>query len=421
MILQRYVLRELIAPILLSVVFFTFVMLLGKLFDMAEELLIAHVELSVFLQLIGIVSVSLIILTAPMAALLGSLIGVGRITAENELLAMRVAGVSLGRVFWPMIFSAVVASSALMWVGFDTIPNLIKRLTDRQTEMEFRVITHLEAGQNHDIPAPGDSDIFLYFDKAVPKQAGDPEYTLRMEGVAMRVVGDTKELTGAAVERKKKRNTAISMAAQETVFFAKEGIITGDLPTKTVTLQLSDGTILPQNTLVIDADKKTALYRSNPERMVRLSFEKMEKKLDIRGEADHVERIDPRQYTMAELRAITRQEPVEKMWQNKDMTKLDDKWTAYLNARNEFYRRFSLPFSLLAFVLIAIPLAVELKPRAKIVSFLIALCLILIYYVLLTWAGAIGMTNSRFALPMFMLPNVAIGGAGIILFWRSQR
>src|SRR5690606_10995333 len=102
-ILQRYVLKELVAPIFLSILFFTFIMLLGQLFQMAELLLEARVGWQVLLEILATAAVSLIILTIPMAVLMGSLIGIGRLTAENELLSMRVAGIPLSRIFWPLI------------------------------------------------------------------------------------------------------------------------------------------------------------------------------------------------------------------------------------------------------------------------------------------------------------------------------
>ncbi len=406
-ILQRYILRELVGPVVLSILFFSFILLLRQLFRFAETLLEAGVGFGSLVEIIAVVCVTLMIITIPMAALMGCLIGIGRLTSENEILAMRVSGISLYKVFWPVFVVAALGSVGLMWSGFDFLPAMTKRLTDKREALLFQMITNLEPGRNYDNLSPRGSDISLFFEQGEKNKPGDGPYTLRMKQVAMRVEGKTEGLTGADLSSKRDSN-------RETLFFAKEGIIRGDFDKRSVRIELADGTVLP-------------LDQKEPSKEVRVRFANMSHVISPGTEADAIprlDRIDPRQLSLGELRSLVATTPTSDFYTDAKRRRITPEWTAFLNARNELCQRFTLPWSLLAFVLIAVPLAVELRPAAKTYAFILSLGLIITYYVMNTWAGAIGMmqgSSGPLTLLFYMLPNLLIGGIGILLFWRSQR
>jgi lipopolysaccharide export system permease protein len=120
-ILQTYVLKELFAPTVVSLAFFTLLLLLRHFFTLAEVLLNASVGIGLIFELAGIIVVTLFSLTIPMAALLGVLIGIGRMTSDNEILAIRVAGISLFPVFVP-VFVLAALTSLLLVAGNREIP-----------------------------------------------------------------------------------------------------------------------------------------------------------------------------------------------------------------------------------------------------------------------------------------------------------
>jgi lipopolysaccharide export system permease protein len=418
-ILQRYILRELSAPVVLSILFFTFLLLLGQLLRMAEDLLRAKVGWAMTLELLGIVTVTLFVLTIPMAVLLGTIMGIGRMTSENEILAIRMGGVSLIRVFWPFFLVATVATGILLWANWTLVPSLLQRLTDRKVDLIFRTMTTLEPGRNYENLAPRGSEISLYFNERGERQMGDGEYHLRMKKVAMRVVGEADRLTGARVTGSGPQwDEETYQAPRETVFFASEGLIEGKAEDRTVTIVLNDGIISPVNRLVIDRATNMPIDRSSRRRETIIEFDRMTQTINPRIDATDVRRIDPRALRSEQLLELTRVAPEGPIREVGSRNRISENWQVYLNARNELYQRISLPLSLLAFALIAVPLAVELRPRARTMSFLVAILVILVYYGLNTFANAVGMTNSSFTFLLFLLPNVLIGGTGIYLFWR---
>ncbi len=402
MILQRYVLRELIAPFIISVLFFSFIMLLRQLFRIAELILEARVDLVTMSELTAIIVVTLLILTVPMGAMLGTLVGIGRLTSENEILAMRVAGISLPQIFLPVFIVAFLGSIALTWTSVSFIPNLLQRLEERQSVIEFELLTRLEPGRNYGDLAPRGADVSLFFEERGERQAGDGPYTLRMKQVALRVEGEAQQLAGAQVAG------TSGPERRESVFFSERGTIIGDYETRSVRLILEDGILIP-------------LERANPVRESSVRFEQMEHVITPRTDEERLDRIDPRTLTLNQLRGIIAVEPTGEMYADPARGRLTREWQAYLNAKTELYQRFTLPWSLLAFVLIAVPLAVELRPQAKTVAFFIAIGLFTLYYVMFTSAGALGMMNSPLTLPAYLAPNLLIGAVGLFLFWKVQR
>lgn len=87
-----YVLRELLGPTVLALFLYTFVLLMNHFFFVAEKALSRNLgaELTFRLFVMGIPR--LLVLSLPMAVLLGTLIGVGRLAADHEWVALQSAG-----------------------------------------------------------------------------------------------------------------------------------------------------------------------------------------------------------------------------------------------------------------------------------------------------------------------------------------
>ena len=424
-ILQRYVLRELIGPIVISILFFSFLMMLRQLFRYAELLLEAGVGIGIFLEFLGIISVTLIIITIPMAALLGSLLGIGRLTAENEILAMRVAGISLPRIFMPVFILAGVGSVLLMVSGFDLLPNMWKRLLSKEERIQFEILTNLEPGRPYELETDG-ADLSLFYEEKVPARSTDGPFTLRMEQVALRLKGGTEDIAGtniALAEDEGEQYLADGSSMErrsEMLIFADGGLIQGNLESREVKLELEGGIVFPLSVTEIKYPDDSKDWKINDmESETHLRFSSMIRYIRPEVDEGDLEEGDPRLLTLSELRETVKQLPEGSI--NSQDKGERRQWERHLATRNELYRRLTLPWSLLAFVLIAIPLAVELRPRAKSLAFILALFLLILYYVMLTLAGAIGMANSPYTFLAFMSPNLLIGGVGILLFWRVLR
>jgi LPS export ABC transporter permease LptG/LPS export ABC transporter permease LptF len=117
-ILGRYVFREILAGVFLAIVVATFAIFLqgvGPLF----ELLVRTKRANVALELIGFQLLPILDLSIPFGMLVGVLIGLGRLSGDNEMVAMRSTGISTRRVAIPVLvfatLAAMVSAATSLW------------------------------------------------------------------------------------------------------------------------------------------------------------------------------------------------------------------------------------------------------------------------------------------------------------------
>ena len=126
-ILGRYVFREIFVSSLLATTLATFIIFL-RFVPALIQLLLRSNDGKVFLLLCLYSLPPVLILSIPFGVLVGILIGLGRMSGDNELIAMRSGGVSSRVVAPPVIaFSALamlISGACALW--------LIRLLFDRQ-------------------------------------------------------------------------------------------------------------------------------------------------------------------------------------------------------------------------------------------------------------------------------------------------
>ena len=105
-ILTRYILKEMLAPTALGFAFYTFIILMRQLFDLAGMIIKRSLPASTVLELLWLSLPNIIVLTIPMSLLFGILIAVGRLSADSEIISMRALGISTRMIYRPVfIFS----------------------------------------------------------------------------------------------------------------------------------------------------------------------------------------------------------------------------------------------------------------------------------------------------------------------------
>src|SRR5688572_9606219 len=102
--LTRYILREMIGPTVLGFVFYTSIILMQKLFDMAGMIIQRSLSVDAVLKLLWLSLPHIIVLTVPMSLLFGVLIAVGRLSSDSEIIAMRALGISTRSIYRPVFF-----------------------------------------------------------------------------------------------------------------------------------------------------------------------------------------------------------------------------------------------------------------------------------------------------------------------------
>jgi len=113
---DRYIVREVFAPFLLGVGAFVVILIGDILYTLAEFLATRRVTIETVLRLLFYKMPAILVITFPVSTLIGVLLGLGRLVKDSEVQAMRLAGMSLARIF----LSVVVFGGAMTVATFLT-------------------------------------------------------------------------------------------------------------------------------------------------------------------------------------------------------------------------------------------------------------------------------------------------------------
>src|SRR5437773_1141449 len=108
-ILTRYILKEMIGPTVLGFAFYTSIILMKQLFDLAGTIIRQSLSAGTVGKLLLLSLPHIVVLTVPMSLLFGILIAVGRLSADSEIISMRALGISTRTIYRPVFLFSFVA------------------------------------------------------------------------------------------------------------------------------------------------------------------------------------------------------------------------------------------------------------------------------------------------------------------------
>lgn len=106
-----YVLQEFLLSFLVAFLFFFFIFFVNQMLLLARDILTRDVALLDVVRLIWYSLPSIVALSFPFGALVGALMAVGRLSSDNEVLALQAAGVPLLRLALPLLSAGVLLSA----------------------------------------------------------------------------------------------------------------------------------------------------------------------------------------------------------------------------------------------------------------------------------------------------------------------
>ena len=191
---------------------FTFILLIGRILKLIELVITRGVPLVQTAKLFSLILPTFLELTVPMAFLLAILLGLGRLSSDQELLAMKASGISPRQILWPLSSVAMMIAIITLLLTMFARPaanSAIKK--ELYNIAKSRVGTALkEKVFNDDFP-----NILIYVEEIIPP-------------------GSTAQ--GVLIVDKRNR-------VREDIILGKVALITTDEETNTLGLKLFDGSI----------------------------------------------------------------------------------------------------------------------------------------------------------------------------------
>jgi len=362
-ILDRYILKELVKFFILSVFILTLVLFLDQLHFLSEMILNRGVAVRDMLLLILYISPAFLALTIPLSVLFASLMTFSRLSGDNEIIAVRAAGISMYRLMLPVLilctFTYLASGYIMLYLqhrGNYAFKNFILQVSMRKANFEIK-----ERVFNNDF-----KDLIMYVEE---REIGSSV----MKGI---FIYDSQQ------------------NSEPQVITAREGRFVVDPETMKILLQLKDGTI---NRMV---DKMN--------RYQLLTFDTYDILVDMgKGEGKYTIAKEPREMSVRELK-----KRMAGLRQEKKETFIEEV---------EIQTKYSLPFACFVFGLFGAPLGIKVHRSGKRGGLGIGLIIVIADYIFLLAGQALGREGRVSPVIALWLPNILIGGLGIYLLNRISK
>lgn len=377
-LLQRHIFKEVIVATTLAMGLFIFVLLLGNVLkDLADFVLAGKLDFWVFTKVLGLLIPYVASFALPMSMLTGTLIALGRLSYQNEITAMKSAGLSLYQVVAPIFIISFVGMFAAVLVNQHYAPqSRIHRkalLTEALSENPIGFIEECR---------------FIY---------DFPGYVIYM---GAREGSNMKDFWIWELDESKRVKLFLRAA---------EGDLKFSDTNKELILTLKDGTAEQRDTEKPEAFSQSALDS--------LFFEEFPIALPLKpllgDERNRLLRT--KEKTFAQLMRERKIELAKEELKNEPISK------ERLELQFQIQKNFALAFSVFSLTIFGVPLAIQVGRKETYANLAIALVIALSYYFLtITVSWLEGMTYLRPDLLIWM-PNLIFQSMGLWMFFRVGR
>lgn len=360
-ILIRYLVREITIPFFISLLIFTCILFTTRILKLVELVVNKGVSLFSILKMLFFVLPSFFEVTVPMAFLLAILWGLGRLSTDREVIALKSCGIGLLQMTHPLGLLTVVLLGS-----------------------SFFLTLYVRPWSNAGLDQ-------VFYDVAKTRAtAGLKEKTFNKYSDGLVIYAEEIEPPGTILKGVMVANSR-NPQLKETIF-ARNGLVVSNAQKRLLTLRLQDGTV--HSTRQTEKGYQTT------------HFATYDVTLDMATLLAHMKEPhhSPKDMTTQELLSMLAQN--------------QDKSSQYNKALVEFHRRLALPFACVVFSLIALPLSIRTAWAHRSVGFGVSLGIILLYYLLLTAGETFGKRGLLSPAIALWIPNVVLGSIGSYLFYR---
>lgn len=365
--IQKYLIREILSPTLLCLLIFTMVLLVGRLMKLVDLVVNKGVSIADILMLFGTMLPAFLNITLPLSFLMGIMIGLSRMSADSETVAMKAAGIGLAQMARPVLLLALIVALltgiADLWLkpwGYQAFRKQLFEIAMQRATIGFQPKVFMKQFSN----------MVLYANELDER---------------------TGHMTDLFIVEKKPETTIL--------VFAEQGDIVTNPREESLTFRLQEGTIHRQQ------EDRDSAYQL-------IHFRNYDVQPDLNSDADTME-------TSASQRKRPKEMSTGSLWQklNEEGRNNRDQKIHALEA--EMHSRLTAPLTPLVFALFGLPFSIQSHRSGRSGGFVIGLVIYLCYYLFLSLAQTLTADAGLTPWLTFWLPHLLLCLAGIYCLYRS--
>jgi len=137
-LLDRYIAKQILVTAFFAVGVLSLVLVFGNVFKQLLDLLVNHdVPIEYILSFMAYILPFSLTFTIPWGFLTAVLLVFGRLSAENELIALRSMGISIGRICFSLGIISVVCVAICLWINVDVAPKAQQQMLANQIAVDL--------------------------------------------------------------------------------------------------------------------------------------------------------------------------------------------------------------------------------------------------------------------------------------------
>lgn len=360
-IINRYLLLEILQPFAVSLLAFTIIVFSGRLMLITRMILVKGISLGEILKSCLYLFPYLLVFTLPMAATVGIILALMRLSVDFEMMALKTAGLSYFRLLLPIWwFSLAVALGTLFFTmygspwGQKATRELLAEVVKKRADLGIQEQTFNTDFQN----------LMLFVNRVAP-QGGN------LEGV---FVNDWRE----------PRNPQ--------TIYARSGEIRYDPSQEALFLRLYEGRLIRWGAEL--GDRQTVEFKTYELPLQLFNFA-------TKGQ------VSEREFSLQELRRGIQREPPGS--------------ERYVHLVVELHQRLALPLGALLLCLLAVPLGLSPQVHGRTWGLIVGLLTFLIYYVVFTASWRLAFSHSLDPALAPYLADILCACIALYFWWRTLR
>jgi len=132
-LLDRYLIREIVPYVLLGLLLLTAIIFAQEASRFSELLVVASrngLPMETLWRVMSALIPGILVFTLPISLLIGTLVGLGRLSGDSEIVALGAGGTSRARMLVPVLFLSALFAAVMLYITFNLLPRSIRNLTD---------------------------------------------------------------------------------------------------------------------------------------------------------------------------------------------------------------------------------------------------------------------------------------------------